>query len=171
MSFVLNTLWNTMHEQTLNCSRHSLCEMLVKASGNLSSGGEATGEKGPATKLRTCGLHSTVEFLPQEPQNKSRSFVSHRSCARCGCVADCDHIKPKPSRLALVQRMYGSGLMLAVLFLPHLLSCDFLQPLHDIPLVGTTDRIQTWLLTLTLACHRGSCCCIPKLVLQEWSYY
>ena len=61
--FVLDTLWNTMHEQTLNCCRCSPCEMLVNTSGNHSSGGEAQNQSSPiALMCRTRVCHLLQKF-------------------------------------------------------------------------------------------------------------
>ena len=69
MSFVLDTLWNTIHEQTLNCTRYSTCEMLVTASGIYSLGVETTGEEGPAIESRTV-TYSLAHIL---------SHMNHRT--------------------------------------------------------------------------------------------
>ena len=74
-----------------------------------------TQEKGNRSKRTinpalTRDLRSIVEFQPREPQNWPHFFVSHRPlCARHGYVANCDSLGPKPSRLALVQLVDGSG--------------------------------------------------------------
>ena len=64
-----------MHEQTLNCSRYSPCEMLAKASGNHSSGGKATGEQGPATESRTV-TYALMHSLSQTSHRTSDAPLS-----------------------------------------------------------------------------------------------
>ena len=59
----------------VRCSPQGAC--LVKAAGNHSSGGEATGERGPATEPQTWDLRSNTEVQPCELRNQANSFISH----------------------------------------------------------------------------------------------
>jgi len=59
----------------------------VELLGHQSSGGKATGEKGPVTKLE---LGSNVEFQPRKLRELVALLLPLPLCAGRGCATNCD---------------------------------------------------------------------------------